>query len=175
MEKGLRFNLDTTDCSTLKEERNCFKDVDQNGLGLNKLAENKLSAIQFLRCIWQLNLQMLVSSRTKEIIMFSAQLKESARPLTLKAPHHMLHYSAVMSPSDGAHQSTSFQLDEALMNFTASIQSKKNWEKKDFLHKQTSGLIVCFGNQATRWFLFVRQATLWHSELKSYSHLLSAS
>ncbi len=46
-----------------------------------------------------------------------------------------------------------FNSAEALMNFTASIQSKKK--------------VVCFGNQATRWFLFVRQATLWHSEWKS--------
>jgi len=38
----------------------------------------------------------------------------------------MLHYSysGVMSTSDGAHQSTAFQLCEALLNFIASIQSK---------------------------------------------------
>lgn len=89
---------------------------------------------------------MLASSRTKEIIMFSAQLKESACPLALKAPHHMLHYSGVMSPSDGAHQSTAFQLCEALMNFIASIQSQK--QRNDFLHKQALSLMVCFENQA---------------------------
>lgn len=106
---------------------------------------------------------MLVSSRTKEIIMFSAQLKECTCPLALKAPHHMLHYSysGVMSPSDGAHQSTAFQLGEALMNFIASIQSKK--QRNDYLHKQAL-LIV---NQAARWFSFDRQATLWHSEWTS--------
>jgi len=51
-EKGQRFSLDGTGYSTssLKEERNCFKDVNQCEIDLNKLSESKLSKSQQCRC-----------------------------------------------------------------------------------------------------------------------------
>ncbi len=154
--RKVKYSISMGHYSTQKEERNCFKDVNQSERRFEQAIREqivKVSAKQVLRCIWQFNLQMLLSSQTIEIIMFSAQLKGSACPLTLKAPQHMLHYSGVMSPSDGAHQNTSFQL---------------GWSSDEFYSKHPEQKkVVCFGNQATRWFLFVRRATLWHSERKS--------
>ncbi len=45
----------------------------------------------------------------------------------------------------------------------ASRARKKGGKMTSYINS----LIVCFGNQATRWFFFVRQAKLWHLERKS--------
>lgn len=60
--------------------------------------------------------------------------------------------------------STSFQLGRSSDEFYSKHPEQ---EKRGKMTSYINSLIVCFGNQATRWFFFVRQAKLWHLEWKS--------
>lgn len=149
--RKVKDSISMGDYSTQKEERNCFKDVNQSELRFEHAIREqivKVSATQVLRCIWQFNLQMLLSSRTIEIIMFfcSAQRERMSADLKGTSAYAALQQCDV----------TSKHILSTRLKLWWILQQASRAKKK----------VVCFGNQA-RWFLFVRQATLWHSERKS--------
>ncbi len=149
--------------STQKEERNCFKDVNQSKLRFEQAIREqivKVSATQVLRCIWQFNLQMLLSSQTIEIIMFSAQLKESACPLTLKAPQH-----AALQQCDVTFRwSTSKHILSTRLKLWWILQQASRAKKGSMFWKSSNKMI-----------LICQTSYIMTFRMEKYSHRLSAS